>query len=114
MKLAAARRPHAIVWLHGIVSSRFECSGCQEAVLAEQNAYIIGFDRPGYGASSPHRGRTYRSYVQVSTFSEILNQHSILAEQNAYIIGFDRPGYGASSPDRGRTYRSYVQVSTIQ
>ena len=58
-------RPNAIVWLHGIVSSRFECSGTGLDVLAEQDAYIIGFDRPGYGLSSPHRGRTYRSFVQV-------------------------------------------------
>lgn len=53
------------VWLHGIISSRFECSGIQEDVLTEHSAYIIGFDRPGYGASSPHIGRTYRTYVQV-------------------------------------------------
>ena len=53
------------VWLHGIISSRFECSGIHEDVLTEHDAYIIGFDRPGYGASSPHIGRTYRSYVQV-------------------------------------------------
>ena len=63
--------PNVIVWLHGICSSRYECMSTGESLLRDLNAYIIGFDRPGYGESTAQRGRTFKSYVQVSSSSMV-------------------------------------------
>ena len=65
--IRASSRSKAIVWLHGIVSSRWECSATGLDVLAQLDAYVVAFDRPGYGCSSPHRQRTFRSFVQART-----------------------------------------------
>ena len=60
--------PNVIVWLHGICSSRYECMSTGESLLRDLNSYIISFDRPGYGRSTAHRGRTFKSYVQVRSY----------------------------------------------
>ena len=58
-------RKNAIVWLHGIVSSRFEVLAAKEKLLEALDAYVIGIDRPGYGASDPLAPRSYHHFVKV-------------------------------------------------
>jgi pimeloyl-ACP methyl ester carboxylesterase len=49
-----------VFFLHGTPQSRL-CWHPADAVLAELGARLITYDRPGYGASSPHPGRTAAS-----------------------------------------------------
>jgi hypothetical protein len=50
-----------ILYLHGLPGSRLEAAGYDELGL-ELGARIIAADRPGYGWSSPHPGRTLLDY----------------------------------------------------
>lgn len=50
-----------ILYLHGLPGSRLEAAGYDELGL-KLGARIIAADRPGYGWSSPHPGRTLLDY----------------------------------------------------
>lgn len=50
-----------LLFLHGYPSSRLEISPL--APLLTQHSYLISPDRPGFGLSTPHPGRTIPSYA---------------------------------------------------
>jgi len=58
-----ANRTNCIIWMHGILSSRYESLVVDEGLLAELDAYVVSYDRPGYGESSMKKGRSYESAV---------------------------------------------------
>ena len=53
-----------VLWMHGLPGSRRDWSvGGGPALLTELGLRFIAPDRPGFGRSSPHSGRTYASFV---------------------------------------------------
>ena len=52
----------AALWCHGGPGSRLEPAAVAEAA-ASVGVRLIGIDRPGYGRSTPHPGRTIASWV---------------------------------------------------
>ncbi len=51
-----------ILYCHGFPSCSLE-AGLLAPVLAAEGARLIAPDRPGYGRSSPHKGRTLKSFA---------------------------------------------------
>ena len=64
--LGDSAHSRALIWIHGIMSSRFEALAATDAVLNALNAFVVAVDRPGYGHSTAHKGRSYDSFVTVS------------------------------------------------
>jgi pimeloyl-ACP methyl ester carboxylesterase len=55
----------AVVWMHGLPGSRLDWSiGNGPALLEELELRVIAPDRPGFGRSTPHRGRTHASFAE--------------------------------------------------
>jgi len=52
----------AVVWCHGGPGSRLEAAALAPAAAAA-GMRIVGIDRPGYGRSSPHPGRSIADWV---------------------------------------------------
>ena len=51
------------VWQIRCFVSRLEFLGLSEDLLDKLNLRLVAFDRPGYGQSDIHYGRSYRSFV---------------------------------------------------
>ena len=78
-------RPNCIIWLHGVISSRYEALAVDEVRLFLPHSCK--------GSPSPWVSKQAKSYF----FSQ-----DILKELDAYVLSFDRPGYGESTVHRGR------------
>lgn len=52
-----------VICLHGLPGSRIEIAALDEMAM-RAGARIIGVDRPGYGWSSPHPGRTLLAHAK--------------------------------------------------
>lgn len=53
-----------VVWMHGLPGSRLDWSiGNGPALLTELGLRVIAPDRPGFGRSTPHSGRTHESFA---------------------------------------------------
>lgn len=63
-----------VVWMHGLPGSRMDWSiGNGPALLTELGLRVIAPDRPGFGRSTPHRGRTHASFAtDLDTLTEAL------------------------------------------
>ncbi len=58
-----AGRP--VVWFHGLPGSRLDLStGAGPALISELGLRVLAPDRPGFGRSDAHRGRSYGSFTQ--------------------------------------------------
>src|SRR5512146_1307007 len=51
-----------VFYLHGALSSRLEAE-VLDAAARSAGVRLIGVDRPGIGASTPHRGRSHASFA---------------------------------------------------
>lgn len=51
-------------YVHGSPSCRLEQLGLNEDLLNKLDMRLVAFDRPGYGQSDMHYGRSYRSFVK--------------------------------------------------
>ena len=52
------------LYLHGTPSCRLEFLGMNEGILDSVGLQLIGVDKPGYGQSDPHYGRSLQSFVR--------------------------------------------------
>ena len=50
-------------YIHGTPSCRVEFLGFNQGILDELGIRLIGVDKPGYGQSDPHYGRSLKSFV---------------------------------------------------
>ena len=55
---------HTAFYIHGTPSCRLEFLGLNQALLDALGLLLIGVDKPGYGQSDPHHGRSLKSFVQ--------------------------------------------------
>ncbi|KAJ1435945.1 Alpha/Beta hydrolase fold [Sesbania bispinosa] len=80
-----------IVFLHGFASSRHDAviaTNLPQGLLEELGAYIVSFDRPGYGESDPDPNRTVKSLaLDVEELADKLGLGS-----KFYVIGFSMGG----------------------
>jgi len=54
-----------VLWMHGLPGSRLDWSiGNGPALVTELGLRVIAPDRPGFGRSTPHRGRTHASFAK--------------------------------------------------
>ena len=54
---------HTALYIHGTPSCRLEFLGLNHGVLDSLGLRLVGVDKPGYGQSDPHFGRSLRSFV---------------------------------------------------
>jgi len=53
-----------VVWCHGLPGSRLDLSiGAGPELVSELGLRVLAPDRPGFGRSDPHPGRSYASYA---------------------------------------------------
>ncbi|XP_020202709.1 uncharacterized protein LOC109788401 [Cajanus cajan] len=80
-----------IVFLHGFGSSRHDAvivTNPPQGLLVELGAYIVSFDRPGYGESDPDPNRTVKSLaLDVEELADTLGLGA-----KFYVIGFSMGG----------------------
>ena len=55
---------YTAIYIHGTPSCRLEVLGLNEAVLDSLSLRVIAVDKPGYGQSDPHHGRTLQTFVK--------------------------------------------------
>ncbi len=55
---------HTALYIHGTPSCRLEFLGLKADILGSVGLRLIGVDKPGYGQSDPHYGRTLQSFVK--------------------------------------------------
>jgi pimeloyl-ACP methyl ester carboxylesterase len=89
----------AVLWFHGGPGSRFEPKSVAPAA-AERGQRLIGFDRPGYGLSTPRPGRSIEACVP-----DTLALADHLGIETFYAVGVSTGGAYALStaaiaPDR--------------
>ena len=54
-----------VLWMHGLPGSRLDWSiGNGPALVTELGLRVIAPDRPGFGRSTPHTGRTHASFAK--------------------------------------------------
>lgn len=78
---------HTAVYIHGTPSCRLEFLGIDDSVLGSVGLRLVGVDKPGYGQSDPHYGRSLRSFV---SDLEELGDH--LQLQQFFLIGVSGGG----------------------
>ena len=78
---------HTAIYIHGTPSCRLELLGLSQGVLDSVGPRLIGVDKPGYGQSDPHYGRSLKSFV---TDLEQLADH--LRLQRFLLIGVSGGG----------------------
>ena len=81
-----APKGKAIFYLHGLPGSRIEAAALHDPAV-ESNIRIIAVDRPGYGWSSPHLGRTIPDHVQDI---QVLGRHLGLREYGVLVCSICR------------------------
>ncbi|KAL3154448.1 hypothetical protein ABBQ32_013916 [Trebouxia sp. C0010 RCD-2024] len=54
---------HSAIYIHGTPSCRLEFLGLSQGILDSVGLRLVGVDKPGYGQSDPHYGRSLRSFV---------------------------------------------------
>lgn len=54
---------HVAIYVHGSPSCRLEHLGLSEDLLNKLDIRLVALDRPGYGQSDLHYGRSYQSFV---------------------------------------------------
>ncbi|CAL4969032.1 unnamed protein product [Urochloa decumbens] len=52
---------YKIIFMHGFDSCRYDVIRVSPELAQELGIYLLSFDRPGYGESDPHPGRTVKS-----------------------------------------------------
>ncbi|CAN6244544.1 unnamed protein product [Urochloa humidicola] len=52
---------YKIIFMHGFDSCRYDVLRVSPELAQELGIYLLSFDRPGYGESDPHPGRTVKS-----------------------------------------------------
>ena len=73
-----------VLWMHGLPGSRRDWSvGDGPAFLTELGLRLIAPDRPGFGRSSPHTGRTYASFV-----ADLASLTARLAVESGVVLGY--------------------------
>ena len=97
-----ASRSNAAIWMHGMLSSRYEAVAVDQGLLEELDMYIVSFDRPGYGQSDAHPGRDFNSSV-----SDLLAVADELGLRRFFVIGVSGGGSyalaaAAFAPERVR------------
>ena len=55
---------HTAIYIHGTPSCRLEFLGLNKSILDSLGIRLIGVDKPGYGQSDPHYGRSLKSFVK--------------------------------------------------
>ena len=78
---------HTALYIHGTPSCRLEFLGIDNSVLESVGLRLVGVDRPGYGQSDPHYGRSLRSFV--SDLEELADH---LQLQQFFLIGVSGGG----------------------
>ena len=78
---------HVAFYVHGSPSCRLEYLGVSEDVLNKLDMRLVAFDRPGYGQSDIHHGRSYQTFVRDL---EQLADH--LQIERFYLIGVSGGG----------------------
>lgn len=75
------RQEKTVIYCHGLPGSRVEAASW-EAIAAELGVRIIAVDRPGYGWSTPHPGRTILDHPKDI---ELLAKHLELEEYGVMV-----------------------------
>ncbi|KAL1549297.1 hypothetical protein AAHA92_17421 [Salvia divinorum] len=83
---------HRIVFIHGFDNCRHDISAItvnlSPDIVESKGIYIVSFDRPGYGESSPHPTRTVKSLA--FDIEELADQLKL--GPKFYVIGFSMGG----------------------
>lgn len=82
-----ASNQHVAFYVHGSPSCRLEHLGLDEALLNKLSIRLVALDRPGYGQSDIHYGRSYRSFV--SDLEQVADQ---LRMDKFFLIGVSGGG----------------------
>ena len=73
-----------VLWMHGLPGSRLDWSvGSGPALLTELGLRLIAPDRPGFGKSSPHHGRTHASFV-----TDLASLTATLGLESGTVLGY--------------------------
>ncbi|WVZ75170.1 hypothetical protein U9M48_023252 [Paspalum notatum var. saurae] len=79
---------HKIIFMHGFDSCRYDSLPVSPALAQELGVYLLSFDRPGYGESDPHPGRTERSIaLDIEQLADALE-----LGRRFYVAGFSMGG----------------------
>lgn len=79
---------YKLIVVHGFGSSRLDTSIAPKELLEEMGAYVVFFDRPGYGESDPDPNRTMKS---IALDIEELAYHLEFGSK-FYVVGFSMGG----------------------
>jgi len=78
---------HTAIYVHGTPSCRLEFLGLNQGILDSLDLRLIGVDKPGYGQSDPHYGRSLQSFVK--DLEELADHHQL---QRFLLIGVSGGG----------------------
>ncbi|DBB03957.1 TPA: hypothetical protein ACH3X1_013029 [Trebouxia sp. C0004] len=78
---------HTAVYVHGTPSCRLEFLGLNQGILDSLDLRLIGVDKPGYGQSDAHYGRSLQSFVK--DLEELADHHQL---QRFLLIGVSGGG----------------------
>ncbi|XP_074340063.1 uncharacterized protein LOC141677867 isoform X2 [Apium graveolens] len=78
---------YKIILVHGFGSCKFDTIVSEE-LLVDMGAYLVTFDRPGYGESDPHPKKTFKS--NALDIEELADQLGLGAK--FYLVGFSMGG----------------------
>ena len=78
---------HTAVYVHGTPSCRLEFLGLNQDILNGLDLRLIGVDKPGYGQSDPHYGRSLQGFVK--DLEELADHHQL---QRFLLIGVSGGG----------------------
>ncbi|CAM6081918.1 unnamed protein product [Calypogeia fissa] len=80
---------HSLLIVHDLLSSRLAgIPGISDSLLKEFGVRLIAYDRPGYGQSDPHLGRSYNSSAQ--DMADIADALGV--EDKFWVAGFGSGG----------------------
>ncbi|KAJ7532919.1 hypothetical protein O6H91_13G025700 [Diphasiastrum complanatum] len=80
---------HTVLVAHGLISSRFAgLPGVNDSLLEDYKVRLIAYDRPGYGQSDPHPGRTFNSSAHdIAWIADALGVH-----EKFWVLGYSAGG----------------------
>ncbi|KAM3360149.1 putative protein isoform X1 [Capsicum galapagoense] len=80
---------YKVIYAHSFGSTRYESAFVPLEILEELGAYVVSFDRPGYGESDPHPKRTIQTIAL--DMEELADQLGL--GPKFYVMGFSMGGH---------------------